>query len=487
MDGFKPGLLRYRSLGSSFQASTQNEPMTRLSFHGGAGTVTGSKHLVEHGNASILVDCGMFQGRRELRERNWRPLAFSPAGLDAVLLTHAHIDHSGYLPRLVKDGFKGRIYCTQATAELVELLLRDSAMIQEEDAEHANRRGYSRHKPALPLYSVEEAVKALGHLHAVDYDEWLEPAHGVRFQFFRAGHILGSGMVQMECEREGEEPLRLLLTGDIGRYDAPLVPDPSPPPPTDILVVESTYGDRTHTKVPVEAQIESVLEKIKESEGQALIPSFAVGRAQQLLLLLHNVMERRPELAFPVHLDSPMAVNTTKLYQRYPEERGLEAVDIKSGSSKIYGDRVYLHRTREESMRLNDLRGPRVIVSSSGMLSGGRVLHHLRRILPSKRNVVVLAGYQAPGTRGWRLQQNERRIRVHGRDVEVQASVSSISGLSAHADSDQILHWAKDLAPPRRTFVIHGEPHSARALAARLESELNFPCETPELGDGFEL
>ncbi len=461
--------------------------MTKISFHGGAGTVTGSKFLVEDGGDNVLIDCGMFQGRKEIRERNWSGPGFDAARVRNVVLTHAHIDHSGYLPRLVKDGFEGPVHATPATADLADLLLRDSAMIQEEDAEYANEKGYSRHRPALPLYTVKDAERALKQFEVVDYGAWTQLSGRMRFRFVHAGHILGSGMVELEVGREGSEPLRCLFSGDLGRYDAPLVPDPSVPNPCDVLVVESTYGDRKHPDRSVEEQLAEILRRIVETGGTALIPSFAVGRAQQLLLLLHRVGEAHRELDLPVHLDSPMAVNTTKIYQRYPEEKGLEAVDLRSGSSNIYGKNVYLHRTRDESMRLNSLVGPRVIVSSSGMLTGGRVLHHLKRLLPEPKNSIVLAGYQAPGTRGWRLQRGEGTIRVHGQDVPTKAHVTGISALSAHADADQILRWVEPLAPPRRTFVVHGEPDAARALATRLELERGHSCETPGLGESFEV
>jgi len=457
--------------------------VTHITFHGGAGTVTGSKHLVEHDGTRALIDCGLFQGRKELRLRNWQAPGFDPRAVGAVVLTHAHIDHSGYLPRLVKDGFEGPVYTTPATADLVDLLLRDSAMIQEEDAEYANRKGFSKHKPALPLYTVRDAERAIGRIEAVAFGEWASLGPGVRFRFVPAGHILGSAFVELEPEGGP----RVVFSGDVGRYDAPLVPDPTPPPACDVLVIESTYGDRTHPKTSIQEQLRVQLTDVVKTGGTLLIPSFAVGRSQQLLVLLNEVMQADPRLALPIHLDSPMAVNTTRIYERYPEESGLEQLDLRPGSARIYGPNVYLHKTRDDSMRLNDLTGPRVIVSSSGMLTGGRVLHHLRRLLPEARNRIVLAGYQAPGTRGWRLQQGEQRLRMHGRYVPVRAGLASISGLSAHADSDQLLRWVRDLAPPRVTFVVHGDEDAAAALARRLSNERGFACEIPGLGDGFEL
>jgi len=474
--------------------------MIRLTFHGAAGTVTGSRFLLEVGagrdsgahagdapgaRRRILVDCGLFQGRRELRDRNWGSPGFEADGVDAVLLTHAHIDHSGYLPRLTRDGFDGPIHCTPATADLVEILLEDSARIQEEDAEYANKRGFSKHSPALPLYTVEDAQRVTPLMTCEAYGRWFQVVEGVRARFRPAGHIIGSGTIDVEVEREGRDPLRFLFSGDVGRYDAPLVPDPTAPEPADVLIVESTYGDRTHPPEPVTDQLEAILERIVETRGVALFASFAVGRAQQLAYLLHGLQERK-RWNVPVHIDSPMAINATKVYRRYPEEHGLESVKFFSGGATVFGSNVYLHKTRDESMRLNDLTGPRVIIASSGMMTGGRILHHLRRHAPERRTVIVLGGFQAPGTRGARLQAGERTVRIHGRDVEVNAEVRQLSGLSAHADRDELLRWLAPLPAPKRTFVVHGEASSAAAFVATLGG-LGHQAVAPEHGQSFEL
>ena len=461
-----------------------NAKLPRISFHGAAETVTGSRTLIESEGVRLLVDCGLFQGHRELRSRNWSAPGFDPASVDAVVLTHAHIDHSGYLPRLVREGFRGSVYTTPATADLLDILLRDSARIQEEDAEYANKKGFSKHKPALPLYTVADAERAIGLVEVVDYSSPQEIGPGLSFSFHHAGHIIGSGMIELEL---GDDPVRILLSGDVGRYDAPLVPDPSVPKPCDYLVIESTYGDRRHPESSVEAQLQEHLERITATGGTLLVPSFAVGRAQQLIFLLREVMDAHPTLEMPIHLDSPMAVNATKIYRRYPEEVGLEDIKLQPGSSVLYGKQVFLHRTRDESMRLNRLTGPRVIISSSGMMTGGRILHHLRNHLPDEKSTVVLAGYQAPGTRGWRLERGERELKIHGRAVQVRAHLGRISGLSAHADRDQLLRWVRELPPPRTTFVTHGDPDAAGALASALTEELGFRCAVPEHGEGFEL
>lgn len=461
--------------------------MPTLTFHGAAGTVTGSRTLLATDQHRVLVDCGLFQGKKSIRSRNWHHPGFDPRQLDAVILTHAHIDHSGYLPRLVHEGFRGPIYCTPATADLVEMLLIDSARIQEEDAEYANKKGYSRHHPALPLYTVKQAERAIRQIEVGDFHRWQEPAPGIRFRWTHAGHIIGSGLVEIALATGDErEEVNVVLSGDVGRYDAPLVPDPSAPPRCDYLVIESTYGDRDHPHGSVEEQLREHVQFILRTGGTMLVPSFAVGRAQQLVYLLDQVMEELGQ-RLPIHLDSPMAVNATRIYQRYPEEHGLEEVKLSAGHNVLYGNDVYLHKTKADSIRLNDLQGPRIIISSSGMMTGGRVLHHLRRLVTEDRNLVVLAGYQAPGTRGRKLQNGDSHVRIHGRDHAVRAEVASISGLSAHADCDQLLRWVKDLPPPTTTFVNHGEPEAAQALADRLTDELQFSCETPDQGDSYEL
>lgn len=457
-----------------------------LRFLGAAGTVTGSRFVLETGAGRVLVDCGLFQGRKEIRRRNWEDFGVPPESLDAAVLTHAHIDHTGYLPALCRDGFRGPIHCTPATADLVEMLLEDSARIQEEDANYANRKGFTKHRPARPLYTVEDARRATERLRTVGFDRWFSPIDGVQARYRRAGHIIGSGMVEARLARDGEAPVRVLFSGDVGRYDAPLVRDPEEPEPCDVLVIESTYGDRTHPERSVEGQLEEILRKGIPRGATIVFASFAVGRAQQLTYLLHRCMDRIG-MRVPIHLDSPMAVNATKIYRRYPEESGLENVDLRSGSSPVFGAQVYTHRTGAESRRLNDLDGPRVIIASSGMMTGGRVLHHLKRCLPVEKNVVVLGGYQAPGTRGRRLQDRELTVRIHGRDIPVECEIEQLSGLSAHADADELMRWVRDLPAPGRTFVVHGDDDAREALAKRLESELGHRCELPRHGQRFDL
>jgi metallo-beta-lactamase family protein len=453
-----------------------------LTFHGAAGTVTGSRHLLAAGHRRILVDAGLFQGLKALRVLNWEPLPFDARHLDAVLLTHAHIDHCGYLPRLAKLGLRAPIHCTRGTQEMAELLLRDAAQIQEEDAEYANRKGFSKHRPALPLFTVRDAEAALRSFRAVEFAEWIELENGLRARFLEAGHILGAAQVEV---RAGETTL--VFSGDVGRYDAPLHCDPSQRPPCDVLVVESTYGDRLHEPTRFADQLVAPLRAAFERGGVVLVPAFAVGRAQVVVLTLHELMVSGALPEVPIHLDSPMAVDATAIYRRHLRDGAL----CSERSDALYPANLRLHRSVEESKALNDLRGPRVIVSSSGMLTGGRVLHHLARLLPDPRNLVVLAGYQAAGTRGRALLEGAPSLRVHGRDVVARAQALALHGVSAHADADELVRWVAGAGGPDRkprvAFVTHGEPAAAEALARRLESELGISAEVPRHGERFAL
>jgi metallo-beta-lactamase family protein len=458
-----------------------------LSFHGGAGTVTGSRHLLDTGSRRIQIDCGLFQGLKELRLLNWRKPPYDPASIDQLLLTHAHIDHSGSLPRLVKDGYGGPVHCTAATRDLTEILLLDSAKIQEQDAEYANRKGFSKHKPALPLYTSEDAMRALDRLVVADWNDWIDLGDGARGRFINAGHILGSGIVELRLERKGGE-VGLVFSGDVGRYGMPLHLDPSPPPACDVLIVESTYGNRVHDHDPLEDQISEPFAATFERGGVVLMPSFAVGRTQQVTLILRRLMNEGKLPEVPIHIDSPMAVDATRVYSRYLDEHHLDAELVEDGRSRLFPRHVHFHRSVEESKELNASEGPRIIISASGMLSGGRVLHHLRRRLPESRNLVVLVGYQAAGTRGRAMLEGRRQLRIHGRDVPVRAEFMSISGLSAHADRDELLRWiGSDPTRPAGIFVVHGEPEAAQALARRVRQDLGCRTWVPRLDDAYDL
>ncbi len=458
-----------------------------LSFHGGAGTVTGSRHLLEADDSSVLIDAGMFQGLKELRLLNWENPTFDVASLDHLLLTHGHIDHAGYLPRLVKLGYRGLVHCTPATVELAQILLLDSAKIQEEDARYANKKKFSKHRPALPLYTSEDAQAALARLRAVSYDTPIDLDRNLQARFVNAGHILGSAHIQVRA-RSATSERTVVFSGDIGRYDMPLHPDPSPPPSTDFLVMESTYGNRDHDPTPFIEQMRQPLTDVIHRGGTVLFPSFAVARAQLVTLLLREAMENGDIPAVPIHIDSPMAINTTNLYSKYLDEENLDAELVGEGKDRLFPHDVQFHRSVEESIELNKMQGPRIIISSSGMLTGGRVLHHLKRLLPDRKNLVVLVGYQAPGTRGRAMLEGARRIKMHGQMIPIEAEFLSVQGLSAHADRKGLLRWlASAEKPPKAVFVVHGEPEASQALAASIEKELSLRTIAPRLGDSFDL
>jgi len=458
-----------------------------LSFHGGAGTVTGSKFLVETGKTRFLVDAGLFQGLKKLREMNWAKLRFEPTSLDFILLTHAHIDHSGFLPRLTQQGFRGPIHATHATKDLAKLLLLDAAKIQEEDAAFANRKGFSKHHPALPLYTSEEAERAISLIEPLEYGDWIEPAPGVRASFRNAGHILGAAMIELRIRTAGGE-IPIVFSGDVGRYGVPLHSDPDPLPECDILVMEATYGDREHDPKPIGDQIRDALMTAIDRGGTVLIPSFAVGRAQLVTLLLRRLIHSGEIPEIPIHIDSPMAVDATRLYGQHLRDLSLDSAGDEDGYGVLVPRNVQFHRTVDESKALNQLPGPRIIISASGMLTGGRVLHHLKRLLPEEKNLILLVGFQAAGTRGRAMMEGARTIRVHGEDFPVRAQFLPIGGLSAHADRADLLRWVRTQPkPPRRIFVTHAEEKASNAFARLLSSELGVKTIEPQLGQRFDL
>ena len=458
-----------------------------LAFFGGAGTVTGSRYLLKAGGRRLLIDCGMFQGLKELRLMNWRPPQFDPSSIDAMLLTHAHVDHAGYIPRLVREGFRGPIYATPPTIDLSEVLLLDAAKLQEEDAEYANRKGFSKHAPALPLYTAKDVDTAMQRFERLDYGEWRDLGGGVRARMHNSGHILGAASIEIELAANG--PMRrVVFSGDLGRYGVPLHSDPEPLPSTDALVIESTYGDRVHDDTPLIDQIKRPFTETLAGGGTILIPSFALARTQLVTLMLGELMDAGELPHVPVHVDSPMAIEITRIYNRYLESGDLDDdLENGDGSSKLLPHDVKFHRTVDESKTLNRLEGPRIIVSSSGMLTGGRVLHHLLRLMPGPKNLIVLVGYQAPGTRGRALRDGAPSLRMHGQDVPVRAKVLSVEGMSAHADANELMRWFRSgESLPRVAFVTHGEPASSAALAQRIGGE-GVTSLTPRIGDSFDL
>jgi metallo-beta-lactamase family protein len=458
-----------------------------LGFHGAAGTVTGSRHLLMTDRSRVLVDAGMFQGLKELRLLNWSQPAFQPGSIDHVVLTHTHIDHSGYLPRLVRDGYRGPVHCTPATAELARLLLLDAAKLQEEDADYANRKGFSRHTPALPLFTTADAEAALLRLRPVDYGAWIDLGEGVRARFHNAGHLLGSGMVETRVEQEGRTRT-IVFSGDVGGYGMPLHPDPDPPPSCDILLIESTYGDRLHDRTPLQEQLRIPIGETLARRGTVLVPAFAVGRAQQVVLLLGDMMKAGTLPEVPIHVDSPMAVDATRIYATHLVDHNLDEGLVQGATSRLCPPTLRFHRTVEESRALNDLPGPRVIISASGMLTGGRVLHHLARLLPDDRNLILLVGYQAAGTRGRLLLEGARSLKIHGRQVDVAARFMALHGLSGHGDADELMRWLRSGGfKPRAVFATHGEPEAASTLARRIGTEFGARTFEPRLGAVFDL
>ena len=459
-----------------------------LGFHGAARTVTGSRYLLEADNSRTVIDAGLFQGYKKLRKLNWRDVPFEASSVNQVILTHAHIDHIGLLPRMVKNGFSGDVYTTQASIELAELLLRDSARIHEEDAAYANKKGFSKHKPALPLYTSEDANKAISLLKPVKFNKWWDLNEHLKVRWQPAGHILGAASVEVDYQNFNKN-CRVLFSGDIGRYGMPLHIDPKPRPDCDILVCESTYGNRDHDRsLSVEEQLCDAIFDTLKRKGTVLIPAFAVGRSQQLTLILRRLIKAGKLPQVPIHLDSPMAVKATRIYGKHMDEHHLDADVFSDGRDELFPDMVALHKTRDESIALNKLRGPRIIISASGMLSGGRVLHHLRRLVTKSKNTIVMAGYQAPGSRGRDLLEGKPTVRIHGKNINVRAEVRSLSGLSAHADRSELFKWLKSNdKKPDKVYLTHGEPESAFAFAKEIKRELGWEVEVPNLDYKIDL
>jgi metallo-beta-lactamase family protein len=456
-----------------------------IRFLGAAGTVTGSRHLVDTGESQVLLDCGLFQGLKDLRERNWSPPPIDLKRLSAVVLSHAHIDHSGYLPVLVRHGYGGPIYCTPATADLLKLVLPDSAYLQQEQAEYANHRGFSRHKPALPLCTVEDAQQALALLQTRGYDEPFEPARGVRVTYRPAGHILGSATVSLEL---GAHSTRLTFSGDLGRWDRPVLPDPAFVEEADVLLLESTYGDKLHPPGGAE-DLARVVRDSAARGGALVIPAFAVGRTQEILWNLRKLEGSGDIPVLPVYIDSPMAIEATDVYRNHREDHDEEMTELMDAGKRPFATRQFaLAPSRQESIKLNDVRGPVIIISASGMATGGRILHHLSLRLPDTRTTVLLVGFQAAGTRGRALQEGAHHVRIHGHDIKVRAHVETLDGLSAHADQSEIFRWLAGFRrAPKAVYLVHGEPAAAEALATVIHERLGWPVRPARDGEKVAL
>jgi metallo-beta-lactamase family protein len=460
-----------------------------LTFLGAARTVTGSKYLLDTGSAKILVDCGLFQGLKELRERNWQDLPFNPAELQAVVLTHAHLDHCGYLPRLVRNGFGGRVYCTAGTRDLCRIVLPDSGRIQEEDAANANKHGYSKHKPALPLYTETDAFRAISLLQPVGYERPMPVAPGIEVDFINAGHLLGSAYVRVR-----NSGATILFGGDLGRFGRPVLPDPTFVDEADYLLVESTYGNRVHEQDDDGEQLASIVNETMDRGGKLIIPAFAIGRVEELIYWIRRLEEEKRIPVVPVFVDSPMAAEALARYtervheldpdmqpetkdQKAPHDAAAHEPRDKRREQAREERRLCAFCTERfrtvvspaESRQLTQSRMPAIVISSSGMATGGRVLHHLKAALPDSRNTVLMVGYQAEGTRGRRLVDGEREVKIHGQMVPVNARVAQIESMSAHADSEEILRWLGGFkSAPKTTYIVHGESIAMEALNERI-------------------
>lgn len=452
-----------------------------LRFLGAADGVTGSRHLVDLQGRRLLLDCGLFQGFKVWRERNWRPFPVPPDSLDAVLLSHAHLDHSGWLPCLVRDGFKGPVYCSAATADLTALLLRDAARLQEEDARRANRGGWSRHQPALPLYTTDDAERAIARLTPVPFHEEFAPAPRVQARFVPAGHLLGAASIVLQDPHSGDS---LLFSGDLGRDDDLLMPPPDPVPAAHTVLVESTYGNRLHPHDDPPSKLAGIIRRTVARGGKVLLPTFAVGRAQALMLVLQRLRaagEIPAEL--PVYLDSPMALEATRLYLRHRTLLRLDAAE----ADTLCRD-VTAVSSPADSEALVAQRWPAVILSASGMATGGRVLHHLAAMAPHARHAIVFPGFQVPGSRGAKLVDGATEVKIFGRQVPVKAEVHHLEGLSGHADRDGLLRWLQALPhAPRRCFIVHGDPAAADALRTHVADRLGWQVTVPSHGDRIEV
>ncbi len=464
--------------------------MARIQFLGASGTVTGSKLLVDTGNTRFLVDCGMFQGAKKLRLRNWEPLPVSAASLDHIFLTHAHIDHIGMLPIFVREGYKGPIWCTPPTVDIARINLADAAHLQEEDARFANKKGFSKHKPALPLYTLLDAERATQQMRPLEYARPIELQDGSRVQFHDAGHVLGSAMVDAQLSDGNNRRISIVCSGDLGRYEATLDTDPHAIERTDYLLVESTYGDRRHTHEEGAEELAEIIRTTIGRGGCLVVPAFALGRTQILLYTIRQLKADGAIPDLPVYMDSPMAIALTEIYCQYVENLDAEArkVSRETGQCPVLCPNLHFARTRQESQELNSIRYPSIIISASGMATGGRILHHLKYRLPDPRNTVLFVGFQAAGTRGQFLKGGAREIKIHGEMVPVRARIRSMDSFSRHADKTEIMRWLSQMRqPPKHTWVVHGEPDASASLAAEIRKTLRWKVSVPEYLGSIEL
>lgn len=482
--------------------------MISITFLGAARTVTGSKYLVESNGRRVLVDAGLFQGLKELRDRNWQDLPIAASGIEAVVLTHAHLDHCGYLPRLVAQGFRGRVFCTQGTKDLCGIVLPDAGRLQEEDAAYANKQGFSKHKPALPLYGEPDAFRAVSQLQPCGYERVMPVVPGIDVEFINAGHLLGSSYVRMQIDGR-----TVLFGGDLGRFDRPVLPDPTMVPGADYLLVESTYGDRVHERDDGGARLAEIVNDTVRRGGKLIIPAFAIGRVEELIYWLRRLETERRIPALPVFLDSPMAAAALARYServheldpemrpenhddkaphdgaaREPQPERRRHAQQEREMAVFATERFRVITSVEESKKVTSSRATAIVLSSSGMAEGGRVLHHLKATLPDAKNTVLFAGYQGVGTRGRRLVDGEKSIKIHGEWVPVAARIERLDSMSAHADANEIMRWLHGFTQaPQMTFIVHGEPPSMEALAGRIQSELGWQTLMPQHRETIQI
>ena len=460
--------------------------MPSLTFLGAARTVTGSKYLLEVNDRRVLVDCGLFQGLKELRQLNWQPLPVPASSIHAVVLTHAHIDHTGYLPRLCAEGFRGRVFCTPGTADLCKLVLPDAGRIAEEDAHQANRHGYSKHSPALPLFTEADAYRAISRLQPVGFDRPVPATTGVTVRFVNSGHLLGSAFAVLQLDVDGGR--EVVFSGDVGRYSRPVLPDPLPIDHADTLLVESTYGDSAHEPDRDGSALARIVSDTVARGGRVIIPAFAIGRVEEVIYWLKKLEDEGRIPQVPVFLDSPMALEALKYYTERAGELDPDVRPAHGQVSAFMTRRFQTVATSRESADLALSRAPAIIISSSGMATGGRVLEHLKAALPDGRNTVLFSGFQAEGTRGRRLLDGEQEVKIHGEMVMVHAEIAQLHSMSAHADADELMRWLRGFArPPKLTCVVHGEPQTAAAFANRVHRELGWPVVVPEYLQTIEL
>lgn len=460
----------------------------RVRFLGGAGTVTGSKFLLDIDGFKLLVDCGLFQGLKPLRLLNWDDLPISPEEIDAVVLTHAHLDHSGYLPRLFKKGYDGPVYCTRGTADLLTILLRDSAKLQEEEAEYAKKKGYSKHQNPLPLYTSEDAELVFPRLEPLAYREEVAVQKQITLRYLNAGHILGAGIVELTLHGTRHKK-KIVFSGDLGRFHDPVLFSPEPVSDADIVFVESTYGDRESLGGDVQAEIGEAINRGLDRGGCVMIPAFAVGRSQMILYYLNELMRNDEIPRVPVYMDSPMAIAATQMYVENDEDHKISAEEILSdGGFLTLHNQLRIIRSHDESASLNEFKGRCIILSASGMMTGGRILHHLYHRLPRTEDSLLIVGFQPIGTRGRKILDGDDTVRIFGQDVTVRCRVEQIDGLSAHADRNELMHWLGQFKnPPKQCFVVHGEQEAAHALRTTIEHNLKWNAVVPEYLESFVL